>query len=407
MATPTKYDLFDNPALNLQNGSGPDSLSATIDTYQNQNLSPSQVYALGNSLPQTVGGIPGLSIIPGLGKIPVPGVEDLNKALSPLNAARFSLNGDMTTLHYADDLNNHFPKFKFLFKVRFFGFPSNGSDHSAFYFFVHKCDKPKVRFNHTDVNYYNFRTRVLTSVTYEPLSMTFLDEIGDSVNEFFRMYLAQRSGTGVGNYGIDRGWGPSSSSRPYNNGYSEKFNQRIVVEQVFNMLQGGSSETRANRFIFINPRIETFDFDELSHEDSSNGSMATITFSYDSIITETVNDDTLYSWGQTDLLKGGGSSGEENAGHTDGAKMNTQKKPTQKITHNSPYDQLTKGVDAIRSIPSALGGIVNPILAGITNPIFGTTSVTSPSSDTVQGASIQGTLNSIKNGTNNPGRQNG
>jgi len=359
--------LPDNPALNITGAENGLNLSNTISDYQQQNLSPADVFSLSASIPQTLGGIPGLSMVPGLNKIPIPGVSQLTKALSPFNNARFGVSGNWTPNHYAEDLNNHFPKMKFLFKVAFYGFPRNGQD-GAFYFYVHRCDKPKVRANHVDVNYYNFRTRVLTNVIYEPLSMSFLDETGDTVNEFFTRYLAQISGTGQGNYGIDRGWGPGSSTLPYGNGYTSTSNQRIILEQVFPMLKGKSSSWMANRFIFINPRIETFDFDELSHEDSSSGSMANITFSYDAILMDTVSDNTLYSWGQTDLMHAGGTSGPENAGSTAPAVLNDGK-VVNKGSKATIYSTLQKGASALSSIPSALGGLVSPVLGGISSAI--------------------------------------
>jgi len=390
--------LSNNPALNI---TGPDNglnLSNTIQDYQQQNLSTADVFSLSASIPQTLGGIPGLSMIPSLSKIPIPGVSQLTKLLSPFNNARFGVNGNWTPNHYATDLNNHFPKSKFLFKVAFYGFPQN-QNVGAFYFYVHRCDKPKVRANHVDVNYYNFRTRVLTSVIYEPLAITFLDESGDTVNEFFKNYMAQISGTAQGNYGIDRGWGPASSSLPYNNGYASKFNQRIILEQVFPMLKGTTSSSwMANRFIFINPRIESFDFDEVSHEDSSSGSMATITFSYDAIFMDTVNDVTLYSWGQTDIMHGGGTSGQENAGQTAPAKLNVSAVKT--VSKATAYSSMQNGADALLKIPSALGGLVAPTLGGIGSTIGVGAAPNSEISTVTQGT--QTTLNVVAGGSVTP-----
>ncbi len=302
------------------------SFGATATNFNAQNLSPGQIYKMVQGLPQTVGGIPGVgplvNLVPGLGKTPIPGLSSLPKLLAPLNNLRglagFFEKGEFSSTGYAADLNAHHPKLKFLFKVGFKGFGVRN-----FYYFVHRCDKPKVKFNHVDVNYYNFRSRVLTSVTYEPLTMTFLDEIGNSVNDFFANYLSRRSGTGNGNYGIDKGFGPASSSRPYENGYSSGLKNlstgttsptEITVEQIF------ANGLYANRFIFSNPRIEAFDFDELAMEESA-GSLLTCTFTYDAIRLESVGGENsrevpLYTWGQTDLKRGGGTSGPENAGAT-------------------------------------------------------------------------------------------
>jgi hypothetical protein len=377
---------------------GPPNIFTSIDTFSQANMSPSDIFSLGNSIPQTVGGIPGIgSRIPSLAKIPIPGVQKLVDTLAPINNAKFGVTGSYESIHYADDLNKHYPKFKFLFKVKFVGFP--GQD---FEYYVHRCDKPKVRFNHTDVNYYNFRTRVLTSVIYEPLQLTFLDEVGNSVFNFFLAYLRQTSGTGQGNYGIDKGWGDASSSVPYANGYAYTNGQKIILEQIF--VNPVSNGPQSNRFTFINPRIEMFDYDELSHEDSASGSNATITFSYDAIDAETQQDDTLYSWGITDLFRAGGTSGVPNASAVDGASMYSNgsgpplKKPTLGI-----YDALRKGSDILAHIPNALNNLISPILAGPASAIGKLNSTIGSGLNSgidVLSSNISGTLGSITSGSN-------
>jgi hypothetical protein len=391
--------LLNNPALGT--GASAPSLTDGVSEWVVANASPADIYAFGNTIPQTLGGIPGLSIIPGLGKTSIPGLSQIPKALSPLNAARFSTSGTFESVHYADDLNYHFPKFKFLFKVKFVGWTSTGS---TFEYYVHRIDKPKVRFVHQDANYYNFRTRVLTHVLYEPLSITFLDEIGNSVNQFFSIYMASMSGTGQGNFGIDRGWDDASSSLPYANGYSDEHGRQIIIEQIFPHLHGKDSTFQANRFYLMNPRIETFDFDELTHEDSSAGSMANMTFSYDAIYCETVSDKTVYSWGMTDLLKGGGTSGLTNGGSADGASLNDTAHKVKPAVSNAAniYKKLQQGSDYLRNIPSALGGLVTPTLAGIGKNLTGSTggTTTPTSSSDFISQNTQSTMADIQSGKN-------
>lgn len=217
-----------------------------------------------------------------------------------------SKSGEWTALHYADDLVAHHPKFKFIFKVKFEGFGAN----DEFYYYVHRCDKPNVLFNHTDVNYYNFRTRVMTSMIFQPISITFLDEIGNSINDFFVKYLSSVSGQADGKWGIDNGFGDATGTKPYKYGYAG--GKAIIVAQIF------GNGLYANEYKFINPRIESMQFDELNMEDNA-GSMMTMQFSYDSLSCKTVSGgqgDVNYTWGNTDILKGGGTSGLPNAGAT-------------------------------------------------------------------------------------------
>jgi len=360
-------------------GSEATSLLTQIDDFQAQNLSPGDIYALSASIPQTVGGAGQQDVssqVPSLSRVPPP-PPPLDSSLNSVSSAKYGVNGEWESVHYADDLNKHHPKFKFLFKVLFKGFAGG-----EFYYYVHRCDKPKVRFNHQDINYYNFRTRVLTSVIYEPLMISFLDEVGNSITEFFAAYLKERSGTGQGNYGIDRGWGGATSSKPYKNGYSQQSGQQIVIEQIF---MNRDSGILSNRFTFMNPRIETFDFDELAMDESNNGSMATVTFTYDAITVETVSNSTINSWGDTDLLRGGGTSGRENAGETSGVG------PQDVIsTTEADYSDQQEGADLLNSVPSALTGIYTPLPVGVgTNPLPNVPSSSIPSYRGASGVSYR------------------
>jgi hypothetical protein len=377
--------------LNLQDTTSAANINTTIDAFQAQNMSPSDISSLSGSIPQTIGGIPGLgSRIPSLAKIPTPFAE-LPGILSPITSAKFGVKGAWESVHYADDLNAHYPKFKFLFKVGFYGFPGGDS----FEYFVHRVDKPRVKFNHTDVNYYNFRTRVLTSVTYEPLAIQFLDEVTNTVFNFFKGYLEATSGTGKGNYGIDIGWGKASSTIPYKDAYSHFKGQKIILEQIFvDPTKGQGPES--NRFVFMNPRIESFEFDDLTHEETA-GSMANITFSYDAIHVETQNKTTIHSWGQTDLFKAGGTSGLTNGGDNSGASMYSDKNPAVKQPAPSIYDSLRKGSDLIQNIPTALGGLVSQAGTAISGSSLG--QAVSSAGDTVS-KNISETLDSISTGMN-------
>ena len=280
-----------NSAL-VQVGVNPaaDTLGQAIDKFAAQNLSPGQLSTVAQSLKDAA-----LASLPTVLRVPpTAGTIDFKPQA-----------GVWESIHYADDLIAHAPKFKFLFKVSFEGFGD-----SQFSFFVHRCDKPKVLMNHLDVNFYNFHTRVLTSVIYQPLSMTLLDETGNSVHNFFAAYLSKVSGTGSGNWGIDAGFGAASSTKPYegNHGYSS--GKRVVIEQIF------ANGIYSNLFELINPRIEAFDFDELNMEDSSTGSMLNLTLSYDALSCKTVKFNDSNTWGNTDILKGGGTAGVPNAGAT-------------------------------------------------------------------------------------------
>lgn len=372
---------------NLGIDTGIGSISEAIDSFQQQNMSPSDILAAAQYVPSSVGGISEInSAIPKLS-------SPLSKGLGndTPDILRRGTSGEWQSTMYGSDMNAHHPKFKFLFKVLFIGF---GNDN--FYRYVHRCDKPRIRINHQDINYYNFRTRVQTSITYEPLTVSFLDEIGNSVTEFFQSYMASRTGTSLGYSGIHKGFGPASSTEPYKNGYSQ--GKSIIIEQVF------GNGTRSNRYAFVNPRIESFDFDELNMEDS-NGNMVNVTFTYDAFTTETVDQQTLYSWGATDLLRGGGTSGESNGYSSSGANPSTQSAANgQTVGTMNLYDynpgavlaNQSAGVDILNIAKTALGEVPMSLMP---RSLFNQQDVINSAGTTLSN-DISSTLTNVFNGNN-------
>lgn len=358
--------------------SGAGSFSSAVDAFTAQNMTPRALSAAAQMAQNSL----------------MMGMPPINTAGSPgLNFG--GAGGEWTAIHYADDLIPHQPKFKFLFKVSFEGFGARD-----FYYYVLRCDKPRIQLNHTDVNYYNFRTRVLTSATFQPLTCTFYDEIGNTTNDFFASYLNKVSGTASGNWGIDRGFGPASSTKPYQRGgYSTA--QKIVVEQIF------ANGVMSNRFNFINPRIESFDFDELNMEETA-GSLLTVTFSYDALESQTVKQSTIHTWGATDLLRGGGTSGPSAAGvssvYEDGYMAPTSASGNGIDGGGNPrtpqgglyYDALNNGIAAMNDLPPSLADLV---AGGVNAALTTTGNVISSVFDTVS-TGISETLASIQSGSN-------
>jgi hypothetical protein len=351
-------DALDRLGVNTP---GVSSFGQAIDQFNLQNLSPIDLSGVSKAIKDSV-----TTNLPNVLRAPqTAGAIDFKPA-----------KGEWTSVHYADDLIAHAPKFKFLFKVSFIGFGSQ-----EFQYFVHRCDKPKVQMNHQDVNYYNFRTRVLTSVIFQPIAMSLLDETGNTVNSFFTTYLATVSGTGSGGWGTNKGFGPGSSTKPYekNGGYS--VGKRVIIEQIF------ANGISSNIFELINPRIESFDFDELSMEDSSSGSMLNLSLSYDALESKTVSRNDSYTWGKTDLRKGGGSSGLSNGGSSslyDGGVPSIQAaggsgiEGLSPITKPSAFFEETIGSALRKSLPS-LDIFPDPVrlIASIKNRVSSAADITS------------------------------
>lgn len=88
---------------------------------------------------------------------------------------------------YAIDLIARAPKHKFMFVVQFianspFSDITTGDYNAAFV--IKKTTRPNVTFQTEDVNYYNFRSKVITKTTFDPMSMTFYDDMTNSAGKF-------------------------------------------------------------------------------------------------------------------------------------------------------------------------------------------------------------------------------
>lgn len=234
-------------------------------------------------------------------------------------AAPFS--GAWQSTKYAADLIQYAPKHRFMFKVDFRFNPlyaeklMGGREKNAFTFLVKMVDRPKVEFVYEDVNYYNFRTKVLKEIRHDSLGMTFIDDIGNNTTDFFNAYRKAYSpisrnefATGLnakqaGETGMNYSFPllenqQDTASRGFLLGNSINILDAIIVRQVF------AHGTRMCEYTFHNPRISRFDFDEVNHE-TGDGNGLTVQFDYDALyVSEMRNTDGTPApmWGKTDIL---------------------------------------------------------------------------------------------------------
>jgi hypothetical protein len=214
------------------------------------------------------------------------------------------------------------PKLKFLFKVKFNFTPEalaayNGrlksSADNSFTFMIKSVDRPKIDFEYEeDVNMYNFRTKVLKRIRHKELTIIFLDDTGNKVFDFYRDLMMIHSpitarqierdnklNENSGRPQADTVKGDGSISSISRSGMSFSKSDRdnasravvnstfgnsiesIQVQQIFvNPSLPLSNAVQINSFDFMNPRIMSFDFDELSHE-ANEVSTLTMVFDYD------------------------------------------------------------------------------------------------------------------------------
>lgn len=212
---------------------------------------------------------------------------------------------------YAADLVQYAPKHRFIFKVKFiFNEPYSTAINREFMYVVKEVDKPTVHFEYEEVNMYNFKTKVLKSIKHESLNMSFHDDIQNKVLDFFNAYRRAYSpisnlthdqaavfeDSGMNFYEPGTGGINSGSMGLLANG-NKNILKYIEVIQVY------AHGTRQNTFVFTNPKIESFDFDNLSMESSEGNSLA-VQFAYDALY---VSDEATVgtpapAWGASDIL---------------------------------------------------------------------------------------------------------
>jgi hypothetical protein len=207
------------------------------------------------------------------------------------------------------------PKLKFMFQVQF-NFTQAAIEYhpeiraklqdNSFTFMVKSIERPKVELEYEeDVNMYNFRTKVLKRIRHRDLTMTFIDDVGNRIFEFFRILMEIHSPITRGGRLRDGKLGekPDTSvlskasgmtfirdllKRGANNAHRAVVNSAfgnvidsIRVKQIYvDPTTGLNDAVRMVTFDFMNPRVVSFDFDDLSHE-ANDVSQLTMVFDYD------------------------------------------------------------------------------------------------------------------------------
>lgn len=211
------------------------------------------------------------------------------------------------------------PKMKFLFKVEFVFTPEaiaqypsvlGGSASQDFTFMVKSVDRPKIDFEYEDdVNMYNFRTKVLKKIRHRELTITFMDDVGNRVLNFFRAlmmihspitrrqmirelstYEARLAPPNANSIAAGNGmlFSPTNETTQNDNAIRGTFNsevgnviQTIRVKQMY--VDPGAAigdSVKEVIFDFLNARLVSFDLDDLSHE-ASDVNIMTMQFDYD------------------------------------------------------------------------------------------------------------------------------
>jgi hypothetical protein len=307
------------------------------------------------------------------------------------------------------------PKMKFLFKVEFVFTPEavaqfpgilSGAKSQDFTFMVKSVDRPKIDFEYADdVNMYNFRTKVLTKIRHRELTITFMDDTGNRVLNFFRALMMihspitrrqmlreggneamRRSIPDANSISTGNGMLFSAADKPTQNDNAIRGTvnshvggliQTIRVKQMY----VDSSETLGNAakeviFDFLNARLVSFDLDDLSHE-SSEVNIMTMQFDYDwmEIVTVgslTTTDGPIYNitvpginGAPGDTTPHGGASSTSGAGNPFANIITNQiGKAAQSIT-SSAINRAVSSIAGNGRFASLLGSQASSILGGV------------------------------------------
>lgn len=266
-------------------------LGAAVEDFSRQQLSSIS----GSTLPRITEQLQAVSGI-------TPSSQDISNTPSNTSNGTLDAAGTWESVQYAADLSSSTfaPKHRFLFKVHFhFNAPYvGGPENHLFSYLIKEISRPKISFDYQDVNMYNFRTKVMTNVKHDSMSMTFYDDIGNSVQDFFNYYQRAHSPISRTNTetasaqfetsGMD--FKNANSSTGIGGGYSAAMgslnDNAINVLHFIELEQYFAHGTQRNIYKFINPRIESFDFDDATVDGQELHSVK-VNFNYDAIIIDT------------------------------------------------------------------------------------------------------------------------
>jgi hypothetical protein len=182
-------------------------------------------------------------------------------------------------------------------------------------FVAKMVDKPKVRFQTEVLNQYNKKRLIQTKHEFQPITMKFHDTVDNRIFQMFQAYYKfyygdayctqttswqndvvsqQWQGTGAFNIGAgvanallglsgngQWGYNPPDNSFTSISTPNSYFYDRIEIYQLFNGLY--------DMFTLVNPKIVSFDPDDMNVEDGRGTSEITITFQYEGMILNVTN----------------------------------------------------------------------------------------------------------------------
>ena len=202
---------------------------------------------------------------------------------------------------YAIDLLSRAPKFKFLFVVQFkllSNFSHLQDKLNGMAFVVKKSTKPNIKYVTEDVNYYNFRSKVITKTEFDEMSITFHDDNLNNTHEFYSAYIKAMSPIlNTPNWKNPDMLEAEGMNFPTKNSKESNYSASLGTvagdskQQVFreitlyHMFDWGK---QANIYHFYNPRLSQLQLDDLDMSENSTSELS-MNFNYDYVYVETVD----------------------------------------------------------------------------------------------------------------------
>lgn len=226
---------------------------------------------------------------------------------------------------YAVDLIARAPKYKFLFVVQFVpgaGYGALGGQDFGpldMAFTVKRSTRPTPKFTYEDVNYYNFRTKVITRTEFEEMTMAFHDDTLNFATQFYQAYtrammpitglengdsnLLEQSGMDfVGNVNRENQIRGTIGANTYAGSSGPLFNDNKEIFKEIRLFHLFDNGNRMNVWRFLNPRITSINLDDLDMSNGTEGSELALSFNYDSVFLDAdvaLSDTSKYNLGQT------------------------------------------------------------------------------------------------------------
>lgn len=146
--------------------------------------------------------------------------------------------------------------------------------------------RPNPSISYVDVNYYNYRTKVATKTEYGTMSITLYDDGDNRAHSVYKNYLNAVSP--ISNSGLNSTlwdnldnipFGQLSSIGPLPDTDPHGIIRTIRVYHHY-IVKG---EPRRTSYTYINPKIQTFEADDVNMSESDVNTL-TLTFNYDGVI---------------------------------------------------------------------------------------------------------------------------